>query len=467
MRFDPSKLANRSILVRLSILFCVTFAVGLTLAFLIAYFEIRFTLERSGRDVISAKLREIATVYKMDGPESLKSFLAIETNRANNLKFMVRIVDEKNNVIFNKSSEQEKRFDFDELAKSRLRRVGWFSLQAIDDEDKFNILTEELDKTHFLQVGRSNEDREGILGGIAYIFTYIGLAMVVLTGASGTWYVHRALRPVRELAEVMKRVEGGDLSQRATTSRTDDELATLARTFNLMIVRIDRLVKTMTESLDNVAHDIRTPLTRIRFVAETALVSGKPAELSDALSECAESATDISELMQQLLSISEAEAGTLSLEKKSTSVPELIIDVCEIYEFVAQEKNIKLSVAIDPSINEWVLDRKRVKQAIGNLIDNAIKFSPENSEIWVSARRSRDDLSIEVRDQGFGIPSDEIERIWDRLYRAEQSRTSKGLGLGLSIVKAIAIAHGGDVRTVSAAGNGSTFEIHLPEIISA
>ena len=470
MPFVLNRKFFKTISFRVAALFCFTFTVGIVLAFLITYFEISYSLEKSSKEVISAKLHEASVVLSDKGIRGLREFLSVERNRLANAPFMVRILTPQGETLFIKPSVQEKKFDFEGAFKEQVNPeslIGWHSLAAINDEDKFDMLTEKVGSDYYLQVGKSSEDREEILGNILEIFASTGLLLVILGGGLGLWYAIKILKPLRHLVGTIQEIEKGDLSHRVKLGEAKDELYDLGSTFNRMIARIESLIRIMRESLDNVAHDIRTPITRIKAVAEDAMTSGSPTSLMEALEDCAESATDISGIVDQLMNISEAEAGTMILKRESCDIPLLLKDVAEVYEFVALEKFIDLEIDSGPISIVWNLDRKRVKQVVANLLDNALKFSEDKSKIVIQTRVEDGSLRISVIDQGCGISAQDLPQIWDRLFRGDRSRTTKGSGLGLSIVRAIVTAHGGKVSAKSNIEKGTTFSVQIPSLLQS
>lgn len=287
------------------------------------------------------------------------------------------------------------------------------------------------------------------------------LGALVLAVGGGYLLTRRGLRPVRELAATARDViRSGDLSRRVPEHHSTDELGEVSTLFNGVLARNEALVAGMRASLDNAAHDLRTPLTRLRGTAEVALRNHDPAAAEDALALCIEQSDQMLAMLRTLLDIAEAESGIMKLELRPVVLGRIAQDAVDLYAHVAEDKGITLTL-VAPEVTVRA-DPARLRQAIANLLDNALKYTPRGGTVTIETANDDNHGILRVRDDGEGIPAASLPHIWDRLYRAEPSRARPGLGLGLSLVKAIVDAHGGRVGATSELGKGSTFTLELP-----
>lgn len=293
-------------------------------------------------------------------------------------------------------------------------------------------------------------------------FVPLVLAIVGLGVVAGLLLTYWFTRPLRDLGRTVREIlETGELSRRVPRRRIHGELDELVGLINLMVERNEKLIGTIRDALDNVAHDLRTPLTRLRGTAEHALADpGDGAASQEALADCLEESDEILRLLDTLMDVAEARTGVMHLELQPLALHALLVDVAELYELVAEERRIRVTVAEGEAT--VIADRSRLRQVFANLLDNALKFSESGSAIHLAVRAEGDAAVATVTDQGPGIATEDLDRIWERLYRGDRSRSVRGLGLGLSFVKAVVEAHGGAVAVTSRLGEGATFTVRLP-----
>jgi signal transduction histidine kinase len=352
--------------------------------------------------------------------------------------------------------------------QDQLLEGQWHYYTSRRDGDLLEVMSARLHDNKLLQVGKSIQDRGDVLEHFrdTLLATIIPMALVGFAG--GAWLAHRALRPIRNLSGVARSiVDTGRFDTRVPGNKTGDELNELALLFNQMLEKIEVLIRGMKDALDNVAHDLRTPVTRLRGTAEEALRLGADREsYREALADCLEESERIMTMLNTLMDVSEAETGTMKLSLENIDLAALISEVVDLYDYVAEEKCIKLSTNAPPDLYLRG-DRARLRQVLANLVDNAVKYTPIGGRIDIEAYTKGQQAVVRVKDNGIGIPIDEIPRIWDRLYRGDKSRSQRGLGLGLSLVKAVVQAHQGHVEAAPNPSGGSLFSVYLPLHLAA
>jgi signal transduction histidine kinase len=304
-----------------------------------------------------------------------------------------------------------------------------------------------------LLVGRDLEERERLFGIVVNAGQW-SLALVIVLGLLGGFFVsRRILSRIDAMTGTAQTIMAGDLSGRLPVAGTGDELDRLADNVNAMLERIEALMRGLKEVSDNIAHDLKTPLTRLRNRCEQALRSATgEASYRAALDATIAESDDLIRTFDALLMIARAESGQARENMTEFDASEIARDVGELYEPVADEKGIALKIDA-PEAAPVRGNRELVSQALANLIDNAIKYAGPNgkvngvpAEIVVRAGDDGERITLSVADRGPGIPDADRGRVVERFVRLEQSRSEPGSGLGLSLASAVARLHGGELK---------------------
>ena len=417
------------------------------------------SLESRDHDVVQSTLREYGARYQAGGLPALARAIEIERGSGQREPLFVRLIGPFEDVLLYSLPDTWGVFDLSEL------RGGpndiWGQVRARDRNTVLEVATLPLGGGTVLQVGKTSESRDELLARYRRVLL-LGLTAALAVGIAGGLFLTRStLKPLRDLRNAVDRIlRTGQTDDRVPVYGTGDTVDELSGLFNRMLTRITTLIHGMRNALDHVAHDLRTPITRLRATAESALASDDPIRHRDALADCLEESDRVASMLNTLMDISEAETGTMHLSVTTVDVAALVADVVDLYEDTAEAAGVSLAITVAPGLTVDA-DHDRLRQAVANLVDNAIKYTPSGGTVSIDAGRDDHAVLLRVRDTGAGISEHDLPRIWDRLYRGDQSRATRGLGLGLSLVRAYIEAHDGTVNVDSTAGTGSTFTITL------
>lgn len=457
--------------VKITIWFAAFFMVGALILFALTSYLLHSSLQKKDQDLLEAKFSDYSALLARDGVSGLQ-FRTSKKEIPDASKFLVRYQSDSGQTLLLHVPEHMEVVgqtlllqELDTRLKNDALRGPWLVVSGNNYGDSIEILSRKTPSGGVLQIGKDTEDREHFFTEFARSF-FLGLFPVVaLALAIGGALSGRVLRPIRWLTQTIQDIRSGKSAARVSLSGNGDELDRLGSLFNQMQDQNGRLVQGMRDTLDHVAHDLRTPIMRTQNSAQHALEkasnSEKQSPLYEALAECQENSESIQTMLNAILDISEAETGAMALHRENLDAEGIVASVVDLYEFVAEEKNIRLETNVAPGLLVFG-DRGRLLQALANLVDNAIKFSPRDSAVKITSHRTNDEVVFEVIDRGLGISEHDRPRIWERLYRGDQSRSTHGMGLGLSLVQAIAKAHSGAAQVESSSAGGSTFRLVIP-----
>jgi heavy metal sensor kinase len=290
------------------------------------------------------------------------------------------------------------------------------------------------------------------------------LPIILVLGALGGWVLaRRSLSPIGYIASKTQSITSENLNERLTPRRTDDEMDDLIRTINGMIARLESSFKRMAEFTADASHELKTPICAMRGEAEVLLSKERKAEeYQEGLAHFIEQFDRLNQMINDLILLSKSDATQVELKMAPLRLDLLIKDICNLFQVLAEQNKITLEVGTLPEVMAMG-DKMRLQQLFTDLIDNAIKFTPEGT-VHITMEKNQEVVLIKIRDTGIGIPKEEQERIFKRFYRVDKSRSREtgGVGLGLSIAEWIAHAHHGKIEVESELNQGSTFILYLP-----
>lgn len=461
---------RQSLALRLALQYAAIFAVSSGILFGLLYLLLAYSLDKRELARLEEQTRSIAEAFNRGNPMEVVARIKNDVSPEMSAAF-VRLYAPDGTVAFSKVPDywietQVQSVPFGSITLDQEVRVVRVPQDALRD---YSIARFRWDNGAQLHVGRILDSRSVLLAPLRRAFTFAGAGALVLSFCCGILVAWRATRPLRLVSDTARRIiETGDLAARVPSEGTRGELAMLIGQLNTLLDKNSAHVRVLRETLDNLAHDLRTPLTRLRGTAELALGdNGNPAEARAALADCVDESDRVLHLLEALLDISAAEAGALKLNRDLIDVRSLTERAADLYSEVAQEKAITLELD-QPQPVEVSADAIRLGQAITNLVDNALKYTPAGGRVVVTASAESGATTtgsaalITVTDNGPGVPVAEREAIFRRLYRVDSSRSQRGLGLGLSMVKAIVESHGGTVSVDDAPGGGARFTVRIP-----
>jgi signal transduction histidine kinase len=451
---------------RLGLWYAGLFAAGGLALVLLTYALLASALAQRDRELVLAALDQYVGQFRRGGLPALQEAVGSDRVTGRNEGLFVRVLGPGAEALFASVPSSWRGIDLRSVVPpASSAEPGWTEVPG--PGAVFVVASVRLPDGVLFQVGKSSETRADVLRHFRARAALLFLTTLVLAVLGGLLATREALVPMRRLSAVLRRiVRTGQVDDRVPVRGDGDPLDELGRLFNEMLDRIGALIAGLKGTLDNVAHDLRTPLARLRMRAESALREGTDGEtMRRALVQCVEETDRVAATLTALMDISEAETGTLALRRETLDVGDLLRETAELYESAAEEKRIALDVAV-PSGLRVPADRVRLRQALANLVDNAVKYTPEGGHVRLAAHAEDGRVVLQCADDGPGIDPEDRPRIWDRLYRGDRSRSEKGLGLGLSLVRAIAHAHGGEATVESPPVGGSVFRVTLPASVT-
>ena len=452
---------------RLTLWYGGIFTLSSGVAFLLFYTLITSVLQERTDQELLAQAQRFSTLLVGDGIGDVNNSAVIEAQAAGEKKVFFRLLNLTGEVFSSSNMSYWKDINVDVGAIEKLLRGSGPILETItipNRSDEVRILYAMLSPTVIVQVGQAMESQARLLDAFKRIFIITMSFLIILAAGVGWFMARRAVSGIEAVTHTAQKISGGSLQERVPVKPRGDEIDQLATTFNQMVDRIQTLLTEIKEMSDNIAHDLRSPVTRIRGTAEVTLTTGKSVgDYENMAASTIEDCDRLLDMINTMLLISKTEAGVEKPSREEVDIAALIRQACEIFQPIAEDKNVRLS---HRAAEKTLIfgDTRMLQRMLSNILDNGVKYTPSGGKIKVSLTESESrDLVISVNDTGVGISKADLPRIFERFYRCDQSRSQPGTGLGLSLARAIARAHGGDITVTSTVNQGSTFNITLPK----
>jgi heavy metal sensor kinase len=378
----------------------------------------------------------------------------------------IRITRSDGSILYQSSAPRDKTFDPYEIQPAkRDMNQEFFRQENVGTQlvlvHSFPFYTRD-HKSYLIEVAASYQPLQSVLHGLLLNLA-LGMPLIVAGAVGGGyWLMRRALQPVDDITQQARRITSRNLSERLTVPNTGDEIERLSVSLNRMIARLDDAFQHINRFSADVSHELRTPLTILRGELEGIVRQSVNAELLEMIGSALEETDRLTRIIDHLLEISRLDAGETCCDRVRLDLGILAASTAEQMHLLAEEKSIALVCDLARDV-EVEVDPARFRQVIANLLDNAIKYTPEDGCVKLTVYGSGKRGIVEIADNGVGISPKALPHIFERFYRADQarSRRSGGTGLGLSIVKAICAAHEAEIIVFSEEGVGSRFRVEL------
>src|SRR5579859_2634193 len=429
-------------------------------------------LEKSTDLFLADKVNVLRTMLR-DRPGdagALREEIELESAARQYDQFYMRLLDGRNMPVLSTPGVADQ-LDIEQLVRLTQSRPGRTTPMEGRSHRPFRVISVSIPVgspatgTDTLQIAIDVSQKEALLARFRFWFWCILLTTFAFFPWIGYQIARRGIRPVQEMATTARHISSTNLRERILPDGYPFELASLARTFNQMLDRLEGSFERISRFSADIAHDLRTPVNNIRGEAEVALGRPRSAEeYRNVIESCLEEAVRLSDLIGDLLFLARAESPLSHLRRERVDIGELLGGIREYYEASAVDVGVSLTTTLghQPVVAE--LDRTLLQRAVGNLVSNALANTPPGGTVELGTNVDLSTIRIVVSDTGAGIPAEALPRVFDRFFRVDSSRSqgSGGTGLGLAIVQSIVQLHGGKAEISSQLGQGTRVTLHIP-----
>jgi signal transduction histidine kinase len=457
---------RHSLLFRLTLLYAVAFIFIASLSFLLLYYRLfSITMDRMDEELLE-KIKYYTAVMTREGLEGVRTAITREAASEKSNEEFQRILNFKGEFIAATDMSSWGIIKSEETL-ARLRNDGLDhvveTIPFPKHDYKARMISAVIGPDTVMQCGETLKDADEYLEVFRTLFLMLTASLIVLSAVVGWFLARRALIDTKEVTRTAEDIARGSYDRRVKVEGRFKEIEKLGATFNTMLDCIQTLLKSMKEINDNIAHDLRSPLARIRGIAEMTLLGDKSIDdYRDMAVNTIEECDTLIDMINTMLDITEAEAGVKTIKKEEIDLVSLISDACDLFRPIAEDKEIDLKVLL-PEVLNWKSERKKIQRIVTNMLENAIKYTSEKGAVTISASTVNGEVRIDVQDTGMGISERDLPHIFERFYRCDRSRSCGGVGLGLSLVKAYTESLNGTIHVESILNQGSIFSLKFPK----
>ena len=466
MSLKNIKSLGGSLLFRLTLLYTLAFTLLAILSFAVFYYRIySVTMERTDEELLG-EINYYSQFLAESGLAGLQKRLIQETDAEDPEEEFYRLINFNGEVLTTSDMSAWGSVDWaDVIVELKTTEINHIfqTVTLAEDDETARVISAVIGQDTILQIGESLEEADEYLGIFLNLFSILTGVLIIASAFIGWYLARRALTDMADVTRTAEDISRGEYDRRVEVKGQFKEIDRLGMTFNHMLDRIQILLRSMKEINDNIAHDLRSPLARIRGIAEMTLTDDKSmSDYKEMAINTIEECDSLIEMINTMLDITEAEAGVNGAKVTEFDLVVLITDACELFRPVADEKKLDLAVNLPESILFWG-DIKKMQRIVTNILENAIKYTPEQGRVTVSAMAQNGQVQIVVKDSGIGISEKDLPHIFERFYRCDRSRTHGGVGLGLSLAKAFVKSMNGKIEVSSTMSMGSIFTVSFAQ----
>lgn len=448
---------------RLTLMLTGLFSGLALIVFLMVYLTLTSTLKQRIDTNLFDSTQEFKALYQVHGIDALRSEFQRESEARGLRRAFFLLVSPKHEVLASSNLSTWGNLAVQLPRLSPNGKIGFMSMAVPGSQHKVRIIWRKLNDGNTIQIGYSLQDNEMLMARYRKTFA-TAFVITLLCGSIISWFVSKqAMAGVERVTQTAAKINLGNIAQQVPMGHEGEEIDTLVTSFNNMLKRIQMLVTELKGVTDNIAHDLRSPITRMRGIAETTLTGEQRlVEYQEMAAMVVEESDHLMAIINTMLEIARVDAAVEECLKKPVVISEIMRNAGELFQPFAEDKGLCLEVDIPPEPLIVYGDATRLQRVIANLLDNAIKYTSADGKVRLSAQRSHANVLVSVMDSGMGIAEKDLPHIFERFYRGDQSRSTLGNGLGLSLAQAYVRAHGGNITVASSQGLGSNFTVSLP-----